>query len=42
MPLSLEGIGDHIRKAQIERGLEQKDLANILGVTESGCVNLFL
>jgi len=40
MPLSLEKIGDHVRKARIKRGLEQKDLANILGVTES-CIWLW-
>lgn len=40
MPRSLERIGDHIRKARIERGMEQKDLASILGVTES-CVWLW-
>ena len=40
IPRSLEKIGDHVRKARIERGLEQKDLANILGVTES-CIWLW-
>ena len=40
MPRSLEKIGDHLRKARVERGLEQKDLANILGVTES-CIWLW-
>lgn len=33
MPVSLERIGDHLRKARIERGLEQKDVARMLGVS---------
>lgn len=40
MPRSLDKFGDHLRKARIERGLEQKDVADILGVTES-CIWLW-
>ena len=35
VPRSLEKIGDHLRKARIERGLEQRQVARILGVTDS-------
>jgi len=34
MPLSLRKIGDHVRKARIERGQEQGEVARILGVTK--------
>ena len=40
IPRSLDRIGDHLRRARIERGLEQKDLAILLGVTES-CIWLW-
>lgn len=35
MPASLQTIGDHVRAARIQRGLEQKHLARILKVTDS-------
>ena len=34
-PTSLDTVGDHIRAARLQRGLEQGEVARILGVTES-------
>jgi transcriptional regulator with XRE-family HTH domain len=34
-PEKLETVGDHVRTARLRRGLEQGQLASILGVTES-------
>jgi transcriptional regulator with XRE-family HTH domain len=34
-PGKLETVGDHVRAARLRRGLEQAQLAQILGVTES-------
>ena len=34
-PLSPQTIGEHIRKRRLDLGLKQKDVAEIIGVTES-------
>tara|TARA_B100000315_G_scaffold32482_1_gene27385 strand:+ start:275 stop:496 length:222 start_codon:yes stop_codon:yes gene_type:complete len=38
-PLNPKTIGEHIRKRRMDLGLEQKDLAKIIGVTESSIWN---
>lgn len=35
MPCELKTIGDHVRAARVSRGLEQREVASLLGVTES-------
>ena len=35
LPASLDTFGDHIRNARLQRGLEQGQVARMLGVTES-------
>ena len=39
MPTALDSVGDHIRAARITRGMEQKDLAGMLGVTKDTIAN---
>jgi len=38
-PKELKTLGDHLRKARLDKGLFQKDLAELIGVTEKSTVN---
>ena len=39
LPASLDTFGDHIRNARLQRGLEQGQVARLVGVTESKVCN---